>query len=102
MHELKRVLTESYYTIIFLLATQLWCVLIAWRNRNKFSELRFFHFYPIGSLVQSLLTLLSLVLLTGFEKTIMRISISVFLVVEFLIIFSISFRIIVLKWNRVL
>src|SRR6516164_154561 len=102
MQELRRVLAESYFTIIFLLATQLWTIAIAWRNRHKFPELRFFHFYPISAFLQSALSLSSIVFITHFERKIIHPSISTFLFLEFLLIYSVMFRIILMNRDRLL
>jgi hypothetical protein len=49
MRELERVIMDSFYSIVFMLITQVAAVIVSLKNRKKFSELKYFHFYPIAS-----------------------------------------------------
>src|SRR4051812_47049121 len=102
MQEIKRIIVESYFTIILLLIAQILTFFISVRNRNKFNELKHFHLYPAAALLQSVLTFSSMVFLKRFAQRIVFPSVSLFMLFEFFIIYYFSFRILQLKIAKIL
>src|ERR1700730_8017119 len=93
MQELKKVIWESYFSLIFMMITQIIAVLISIRNRKKFTELKYFHFYPIAALSQTIISFAAIVFLDDQKNRIIYPSISIFVLIEFILIYLFIFRI---------
>src|ERR1700749_1476577 len=93
MQALGNLIVECYFTPVLLFAIQILTVVVSVRNRKKFTELRYFHFYPIASLAQTLITLVSMTVTDGYIP-IQYASTSLFLFIEFLLLYIFFFRVI--------
>src|SRR5688572_5317443 len=94
MQELGRLIIESYFSILFLLTTQIITAVVSIKHRKKFGELEYFHFYPIASLLQTLASLGSIVFINNYTSKVQYPSVSLFVMIEFFIIYNFSFKII--------
>jgi hypothetical protein len=102
MQELLNLIQESYFSLVFMVIAQIITVFVCIQNRRKFKELNFFHWYPIVALLQSTVSLTSMVLGLYNSYDLISISISLFVVFEFLCIYFFAFRIVRLKRPKIL
>src|SRR5437763_16185281 len=101
MKELLRLLSLTYYTLPIMAAIQILAFLIAFHNRKKFLELRFFHFYPLAAILQVGVSLLSIFLLHKPEsKRMSEGSINLFSFIEAVMIYHLAFRVIKIAYLR--
>jgi hypothetical protein len=97
---MKRVVIESYFSLVFLLITQLTTTIISYANRKKFPELKYFHFYPLAALLQTVFSLASIALVDNYKYKVMQPSVSVFIAIEFLLIYLFAFKTVLAKRER--
>ena len=102
MEEIGRLIKESYFSLVFMLLAQSAAAVIAVKRRNASNELRNFHYYPIAGCLQAIISLLGILVLGDDTLIVTRYSISLFVVIEFLAIYLLEFRIIVLPRERLL
>ena len=102
MEEIGRLIKESYFSLAFMLLAQSAAAVIAVKRRNASNALRNFHYYPIAGCLQSTMTFVAIILLGDNSFIITRCTISLFVVIEFLAIYLLEFRIIVLPPERLL
>lgn len=81
----------SYYiaTVYFAcLCSSLAVLLVGYRNRDKFTALKFFYLYPLASVIQMVISYVLIILNANFDflTKIARATETIFLIVEFLII----------------
>src|ERR1700730_17230698 len=98
MEELQKLLLDTYYTLPLMVALQIGATAIGIVYRKKFVELKYFHFYPIASLFQTIISAVSLLFFDQvFRSKKIEFSINIFLLIEFLLIYHLFFQIILIK-----
>jgi hypothetical protein len=100
MQEMKRMIIESYFSLIFLLIVQFITAIVGYANRRKFPELRYFHFYPLAALLQTVFSLASIALVDNYKHKVMQPSVSLFMAIEFLLIYLFAFQTVLVKRER--
>ena len=100
MQALGKLIVECYFTPLILYAIQILTVIVSVRNRNKFPELKYFHLYPITSLFQTTIALGSMTIVDDSIDLVQHPSVTVFILVEFLLIYLFYFRTIIKKRDR--
>lgn len=95
MEEVIKNTAVCYYTDLLMFCCCWICLITAMRNRWKFPELRFISIYPLASIVQAVLIYTGIYFNTG--KPTDEPSVNVFLLIEFLIIYQLMFKIIKLE-----
>ncbi len=101
MEQLGTLIKESYFTLVFMFLAQCAAVIIGIKHRNESSVLRNFHYYPVAGLLQTMITFMGILMLRD-NSPVGRYSISLFVLIEFLAIYLLEFRIIVLQPERLL
>jgi len=102
MQELQRMIIESYFSVVFMMIAQVTTTVVSFHHRKRFRELKYFHWYPLAAFLQSSITLSTIGLDIDPDKKIQRTSISLFIVIEFLLIYFFAFKNIKLKRYRAL
>src|SRR3982751_3655518 len=100
MQEMKRMIIESYFSLVFLLIVQLVTAIVGYANRRKFPELKYFHFYPLAALLQTVFSLASIALVDNYKHKVMQPSVSLFMAIEFLLIYLFAFQTVLVKRER--
>src|SRR6266550_2127472 len=101
MEELQKLLSDTYYTLVVMVALQIVTTIIVIMNRKKFVELKYFHFYSMAGLFQTVITIVSLLLFNQELKSkLIEFSVNIFLLIEFLLIYHLFFQIILIKKLR--
>jgi hypothetical protein len=97
MDELKTIITESFFTQPLMLICAIVAFIFSIIYRNKFQELRFIFFYPISSVIQSLFLYYSVLFDASMQLHLENLTASLFVVVEFVILYNFFFNVILLK-----
>ncbi len=103
MDEVLTILESTYYTLIPMMSMQILTTIIAFYNRHKFPQLKYFEYYPLAGFIQIAICLFSTAAIP--EQTAKRIvveSISIYILIEFFLIYRIMFRILQLKKLRII
>ena len=80
---------ESYFTMPILMVCQISAAMVCYHHRNKFNELKYFHLYPIASLLQGIFSLLAVSSLDANRAwTFSRVSVVVFVFLEALLLYN--------------
>lgn len=97
MEEIKSAISESFYTQPLMPLSALITLILGIIHRKKFSELKIMPFYPLASLAQSAVFFFWVFSEQQEEWKVGRISISLFILVEFLIFYRFFNAVIVLE-----
>src|SRR5690349_2839325 len=95
MSKLLGLLFQTYYTLPILFLIEILAVIVSFSRRKQFLELNLFHLYPLAALLQTLVSVVSILFLPTKEAVkISESSISVFSVIEVALIFQFEFQVI--------
>src|SRR4051794_38260806 len=95
MEDYLRLIMKTYYTLPMMAVLQIMAVVVSFYNRKKIDELRYFHFYPLIGLVQSVVVSVSIILYGDHTSgPIAETSISLFAFAEVGLIYHLEFQLI--------
>jgi len=98
MNELREIISESFYTHPLMLSSALLACILGIIHRKKFQELQLIIFYPIASLIQGFIAYSSWASMENEENLKADvISESLFILLEFLIVYDFFKKIIILN-----
>ena len=90
-----------YYTDLLMFICTWICLITGIKNNWKFRQLRILPLYPMASIIQ--VVLLYVVIFYGLSDQVIEASISLFILIEFLVIYHLMFQIIVVpKFQKIL
>ena len=84
-------MSRTYYTLPIMVIAQLLAFAVCFYNRKKFPELKFFHFYPLAGICQTLASFISMLFLNSSERT-SEASINIFSLTELILIYDLALR----------
>jgi len=96
-----KMLSDTLYTMPLMVLLQLVAAVISIIKRKKFVELRYFHFYPLSGILQSMISITSFIYLERIQANrIAELSINIFALTEVLLIYQLMFKVIKIKKMR--
>ena len=102
MNPLLKLISQTYYTIPIMVGSQLIAAAVSFNNRKRFSELKFFHFYPIAGISQTLTIVINALFLNGNGRVI-EASIGIFSLIEVILIYDFALRVTqITAWKYIL
>ena len=101
MERFLKLISETLYTLPIMVLLQLVVVIASLKNRKRFSELRYFHFYPIAGLIQTITFITSAIYVENRIKfKVIESSINIFTILEVILIYHLGFQIIKVRKLR--
>lgn len=101
MDELRKIISISFYTQLLMILSAILALTIAIVHRKKFRELDYIIFYPVASLIQGAIAYYCFV--NGLSRdrwSLDTVSTSLFVLIEFLIIYKFFYKIIILEFLK--
>ena len=98
MEELKKILSDSFYTHVLMVISASLALILGLINRRKFKELTLMIFYPIASIVQCFVAFYSWI--TDHDRGLLEadiISESIFILIESFLLYNFFRQVIILK-----
>ena len=89
MKPILELFAYSYFTLPIMIVCQISAALVSYHHRKKFIELKYFHLYPIASLIQGIFCLAAVGLLDADTAwTYSRFSVVIFVFLETLLLYN--------------
>ena len=101
MSEFLRLLAQTYYTIPVMVGFQFAAGIISFRNRHKFPELRSFYLYPLIGILQTIISLSSMIFLDQtISDRIEQFSVNIFSISEATLFLLLSVRVLIIRKSK--